>query len=82
MDLNARVDINCGQKDGWTDGLTGGRKTRCLYRTLLRRVRQKYLYQKFILFYHFGIEFTSLCLYQANGGFLKNLKVKQGTGQY
>ena len=22
MDLNARVDINCGQKDGWTDGLT------------------------------------------------------------
>ena len=21
MDLNAKVDVNCGQKDGWMDGL-------------------------------------------------------------
>ena len=25
MDLNARVDVNCGQKDRWTDGLTDRR---------------------------------------------------------
>ena len=33
MDLNARVDVNCGRKDGL--------KTGCLYRTLLKQVRQK-----------------------------------------
>ena len=31
MDLNARVDVNCGRNDrrtdGWTEGRTGGRKT-------------------------------------------------------
>ena len=37
MDLNARIDVNCGRKDGRTDG----RKTGCLYRTLLKQVRQK-----------------------------------------
>ena len=25
MDLNARVDVNCGRKDGRMDGLTDGR---------------------------------------------------------
>ena len=25
MDLNARVDVNCGRKDAQTDGLTDGR---------------------------------------------------------
>ena len=38
MDLNARVDVNCG----WIDGLTDGRKTGRLYRTLLKQVRQKW----------------------------------------
>ena len=33
MDLNARVDVNCGQKDGRTEN-------RMLYRTLLKQVRQ------------------------------------------
>ena len=33
MDLNARVDVNCGWKDGW--------KTRCLYCPLLKQVPQK-----------------------------------------
>ena len=37
MDLNARVDVNCGRKDGWTDR----QKTRHLYHTLLKQVRQK-----------------------------------------
>ena len=39
MDLNARVDVNCGRKDGQTDG----RKTGRPYRTLLKQVRQKSL---------------------------------------
>ena len=33
MDLNARVDVNCERTDG--------QKTRRLYRTLLKQVRQK-----------------------------------------
>ena len=33
MDLNARVNVNCGQKDR--------RKTGCLYLTLLKQVRKK-----------------------------------------
>ena len=37
MDLNARVDVNCGRKDGRTDG----RKNGCLHRTLLKQKRQK-----------------------------------------
>ena len=35
-DLNARVDVNCGRKDGQTDGRETGR----LYHTLLKQVRQ------------------------------------------
>ena len=35
--LNARVDVNCGRKDGRTDG----QNTRRLYRTLLKQVQQK-----------------------------------------
>ena len=41
MDLNAKVDVNCGRKDSWTVGLTDGRKTGRLYRTLLMQLRQK-----------------------------------------
>ena len=41
MDLNARVDVNCERKDRWTDGRTDGRKTECLYRTLLKQVQHK-----------------------------------------
>ena len=37
MDLNTRVDVNCGRKDGRTNG----RKTRRLYRTLINKMRQK-----------------------------------------
>ena len=37
MDLNVRVDVNCGRKDGRTDR----RKTGRLYCTLLKQVRQK-----------------------------------------
>ena len=39
MDLNARVDVKDGKIDGWTDGW----KTRCLYRTLLKKVGQKFI---------------------------------------
>ena len=38
MDLNARIDVNCGRKDGRMDGQNTGR----LYRTLLKQVRQKW----------------------------------------
>ena len=41
MNLNARVDVNCGWKEGRTDRRTDGRKTGRLYRTLLKQVRQK-----------------------------------------
>ena len=45
MVFNARVDVNCGWKDGRTDirtdGLTDGQKTGHLYRTLLTQVRHK-----------------------------------------
>ena len=37
MDINARVGVNCGQKDGRADRLTDG----CLHHTLLKQVRQK-----------------------------------------
>ena len=40
MDLNARVDVNCGRKDGRTQGLMVARKTGRLYRALLKQVRQ------------------------------------------
>ena len=42
MDLNARVDLNCGQKDGRTDGW----KTRRLYCTLLKQVLQKDIHNR------------------------------------
>ena len=42
MDLNARVDVNCGQKDGQTEGLIDRWKTGRLYHTLLRQVQQKW----------------------------------------
>ena len=45
MDLNARVDVNCGQKDRRTDGRTDERKTGRLYRTLLKQVRHKWTFQ-------------------------------------
>ena len=41
MDLNSRVEVNCGWKDGWTDERIAGRKTERLYRTLLKQVGQK-----------------------------------------
>ena len=44
MDLNARVDVSCGRKDGRIDG----RKTGRLYRTLLKQVRQKRYFNKLI----------------------------------
>ena len=44
MDLNVRVDINCGQTDGQMDRLKDRWKTRRLYRSLLKQVRQKMAY--------------------------------------
>ena len=41
MDLNARVDVNCGRKDGRMDRQMEGQKTGCLYRTLLKLVLTK-----------------------------------------
>ena len=43
MDLNARVDVNCGREDGWLDRQTDLWKTGLLYRTLLKQVQQKLL---------------------------------------
>ena len=37
MDINARVDVNCGQKDRRADRQTDG----CLHHTLLKQVPQK-----------------------------------------
>ena len=40
MDLNARVDVNCGRKDGWMHGSTDG-KNGCLYHTLQMQQKDK-----------------------------------------
>ena len=54
MDLNARVHVNFRSKDGRTDGLTDRWKSGCLYRILLKQLRQKLLAGYFIYFFYFN----------------------------